>query len=147
MNALRTLLAADLNKAVLFASCVSGRARKIVASRSSPLFAVNCALDAIEAFEATVMASAGTTPSSTDVAAAALNRRFRPWWKHPRWHVHHWQINVSLFRNLRRMVQPCATCGKPLGFGYCPHSSGGKHHHSECLGIGEVAVSDFEAGR
>jgi len=79
--------------------------------------------------------------------AAALNRRFRPWWKHPRWHVHHWQINVSLFRNLRRMVQPCATCGKPLGFGYCPHSSGGKHHHSECLGIGEAAVSDFEAGR
>lgn len=79
--------------------------------------------------------------------AAALNRHFRPWWKHPRWHVHHWQINVSLFRNLRRMVQPCATCGKPLGFGYCPHSSGGKHHHAECLGIGEAAFSDFEAGR
>ena len=72
MNALRTLLAADINKAVLFASCVSGRARKIVASRASPLFAVNCALDAIEAFEAAVMASAGMTPSSTDVAAAAL---------------------------------------------------------------------------
>ncbi len=67
--------------------------------------------------------------------AAALNRRFRPWWKHPRWHVHHWKINFHLLRNLRRMVEPCATCRKPLGFGYCPvHDSRGDHH-GECYGI------------
>ena len=67
--------------------------------------------------------------------AACLNRQFRPWWRHPRWHVHHWKINFSLLRNLKRMVQPCATCGKGLGFGYFPTESGGGLHHHECLGI------------
>lgn len=67
--------------------------------------------------------------------ASALNRRFRPWWKHPRWHLHHWKINFDLARNLRRMVQPCATCRRPLGFGYCPTSDGRGLHHSACLGV------------
>lgn len=69
------------------------------------------------------------------LVAGALHRHFRPWWKHPRWHVHHWQINFHLLRNLRRMFQPCGTCKKRLGFGYCPTQSGGKLHHGECLGI------------
>lgn len=64
--------------------------------------------------------------------AAALNRRFRPWWRHPRWHVHHWQINFDVARNLRRMFERCGTCRKPLGFGYCPTSNGNGLHHSEC---------------
>lgn len=73
------------------------------------------------------------------LVAGALHREFRPWWKHPRWHVHHWQIKVDLFRNLKRMVQPCATCGKRLGFGYCPSNPGdGSHHHAECLGLGRA---------
>lgn len=67
--------------------------------------------------------------------AAALNRHFRPWWQHPRWHIHHWKINVDIVRNVRRMFQPCATCRKGLGFGYCPVSTGSGMHHSECLGI------------
>lgn len=66
--------------------------------------------------------------------AAALNRKFRPWWKHPRWHVHHWQVNFDLVRNLKRMFQPCATCRRGLGFGYCPINNGQGLHHSECLG-------------
>lgn len=68
--------------------------------------------------------------------AAALNRWFRPGWRHPRWHVHHWKINFALPRNLRRMFQPCATCGKPLGFGYFPVHDGAGDHHHECHGIG-----------
>lgn len=24
--------------------------------------------------------------------AASLNRYYRPWWRHPRWHVHHWRL-------------------------------------------------------
>lgn len=67
--------------------------------------------------------------------AAALNRRFRSWWRHPRWHVHHWKINFDLPRNLKRMVHPCATCGKRLGFGYSPVSDGRGLHHHECAGI------------
>jgi hypothetical protein len=67
--------------------------------------------------------------------AAAMHRRFKPWWKHPRWHVHHWRVNFDLVRNLKRMLQPCATCRKPLGFGYCPIDDGMGLHHHECLGV------------
>ena len=68
--------------------------------------------------------------------AASLNREFRPWWKHPRWHVHHWQVRFDLVHNLKRMFQRCATCRKRLGFAYCPTVRvTGSHHHSECLGV------------
>lgn len=67
--------------------------------------------------------------------AGALHRRFKPWWKHPRWHVHHWQMNFDLPRNLRRMlIDKCGTCGKRLGWNYCPTLSNSLHHHGECLG-------------
>jgi hypothetical protein len=65
--------------------------------------------------------------------AQHYRRAVRPWWEHPRWHVHHWKINFHLLRNLRRMVEPCATCRKPLGFGYCPTADSRGSHHSECI--------------
>jgi hypothetical protein len=68
--------------------------------------------------------------------AGAMHRRFRPWWRHPRWHVHHWQVNFHIVRNVRRMFQPCGTCGHALGFGCCPTRSAGALHHGECLGHG-----------
>lgn len=70
--------------------------------------------------------------------AGALHRQYRPWWKHPRWHVHHWQIHINLFRSLSRMLfERCATCGKTLGWAYCPVNLGdGKHHHHECANVG-----------
>ncbi|AXU20361.1 hypothetical protein C7W88_16915 [Novosphingobium sp. THN1] len=69
--------------------------------------------------------------------AGALHRRFKPWWKHPRWHVHHWKVNFHLPRNLRRMlIDKCGTCGKRLGWNYCPVSDGSKLHHSDCYGMG-----------
>jgi len=77
--------------------------------------------------------------------AGALHRRFKPWYRHPRWHVHHWQVQVHLFRNLKRMVEPCATCGKGLGFGYSPHVNGDGAHHSECLGIRACATEKATA--
>ena len=71
--------------------------------------------------------------------AAALNRRFRPWWRHPRWHVHHWKVNIDLARNLRRMFQRCDGCGNRLGFGYSPTVGGGRAFHSGCYGKGGPA--------
>lgn len=73
--------------------------------------------------------------SAVRTIAACLNRRFRPWWKHPRWHVHHWKINFDLARNLRRAFEPCATCRKPLGFGCSPYGDDRGHHHLACSGI------------
>lgn len=68
--------------------------------------------------------------------AAALHRRFKPWWRHPRWHVHHWEVNIDLVRNVRRMFQRCAGCGKRFSFGYCPTSfswdGNGPYFHGEC---------------
>lgn len=80
------------------------------------------------------LSSVDSTEALVGLIAAAMHRRFKPWWKHPRWHVHHWRIHVNLVRNLKRMLEPCATCHRPLGFGYCPTSSGGQLHHGECLG-------------
>lgn len=75
--------------------------------------------------------------SMVRLIAAALNRKFRPWWRHPRWHVHHWKINVNLWRNLKRAtVERCGTCKKSLGFNCCPVDPGdGSLHHDDCLGI------------
>lgn len=76
--------------------------------------------------------------------AAALHRHFKPWWKHPRWHVHHWKVNFDLARNLRRMFQRCAGCGERLGFGYCPTSMGwganSPLYHSECANSGAAVA-------
>ena len=80
------------------------------------------------------LSSIDSAKQAVHLIAAALGRRFRPWWKHPRLHVHHWQIKFNLPRNLRRMVQACAGCGKRLGFGYCPTSVGGKLYHGGCYG-------------
>lgn len=80
------------------------------------------------------LSSVEDSESVVRLIAAALNRQFRPWWKHPRWHVHHWRINFNLARNIRRMVEPCATCGKALGFGYSPIRNDDGCHHFECLG-------------
>lgn len=64
--------------------------------------------------------------------AGALARNFKPWWKHPRWHIHHWRVNFDLPRNLRRMVQRCDHCGARLGFGRSPSIVGGKICHGDC---------------
>ena len=73
---------------------------------------------------------------------AALTRRFRPWWRHPRWHVHHWQINFDLWRNLRRAtVERCGTCRKAIGFNICPiKTSAETYHHSDCFQEAERAA-------
>ena len=77
----------------------------------------------------------------------------RPWWRHPRWHVHHWSIRVPLIQRLKRFLfSRCATCGKRFPWGYAPISSSwhgpgprwfrGEEdvHHHECVGAGVAEV-------
>lgn len=39
-------------------------------------------------------------------------RERRPWYRHPRWHFWHWEIQVHALQTLRRVLfDRCATCG------------------------------------
>lgn len=70
------------------------------------------------------------------VARQILAER-RPWFRHPKWHIHHWRIQVHCLQKLRRwLFERCAGCGKGYSWGYCPTSNwGGKPTwHSECYG-------------
>jgi hypothetical protein len=71
------------------------------------------------------------------LTAAALNRHFRPWWKHPRWHFWHWKFQVHPWQQFKRWAfHRCAHCKKGFKWGYCPTSHGGDSiYHSECSSI------------
>ena len=73
-------------------------------------------------------------------------RQRRPWYRKPRWHVWHWQLqweDVLIFK--RWAFSKCAGCGKGFSWGYSPtttswHGTGPRWfrsephvYHSECL--------------
>ena len=112
-------------------ACASWLRRKFTSKRNVDQIAFDLALNPTDN-----LSTADDPARLIRLVAGALHRKFKPWWKHPRWHVHHWQVNFDIARNLKRMVQPCGTCGKRLGFGYCPTRSGdGALHHGNCVGI------------
>ncbi len=42
-------------------------------------------------------------------------REDRPWWKHPKYHIHHWKIQIHFYDSLRRrLFTRCTFCGKPF---------------------------------
>jgi hypothetical protein len=48
---------------------------------------------------------------------------YRPWYRHPRWHVRHWQIQVHPVQQLKRFLfSRCAVCGKGFRYGESPCS-------------------------
>lgn len=53
----------------------------------------------------------------------AYRRHHRPWWQHPRWHVHHWRIQFHPWQTFRRWAfSRCAGCGGRFAWGECPTS-------------------------
>lgn len=53
--------------------------------------------------------------------ASILLTRARPWWKHPRWHFWHWEINVQPIQAFKRwMWSRCSKCGGRFSWGYAP---------------------------
>lgn len=51
-------------------------------------------------------------------------RAERPWYRHPRWHIHHWRIQVHAIQAFKRWAfSRCAACGKRFPWGYAPISS------------------------
>lgn len=108
----------------------SRRLRYFTKERRVDDVATNLALNPIDN-----LSTAESADGLIRLIAAALSRKFKPWWKHPRWHVHHWQVNFHIVRNVKRMFQKCATCGKAIGFGKSPTVCGNKEHHGDCLGV------------
>jgi hypothetical protein len=45
----------------------------------------------------------------------------RPWYKHPRWHIHHWRVQWHFGQTLHRwLLSRCAKCGRRFPWGYSP---------------------------
>jgi hypothetical protein len=69
-----------------------------------------------------------------DTVYTYILRDIRPWWKHPRWHIHHWKIRFHPWQNFkRRYLLKCCKCGK-RGFKSSPISdwAGTRHWHQHC---------------
>lgn len=50
------------------------------------------------------------------IVAQTFKRARRPWYRHPKWHVHHWRIQITFLDRLRRrLFDRCGTCDKPFG--------------------------------
>ncbi len=66
----------------------------------------------------------------------AYRRHMRPWYRHPRWHVHHWRFQIHPLQRLkRRLFTRCAECRKPFGWNESPVGTwGGKDvWHDHCF--------------
>lgn len=76
----------------------------------------------------------------------------RPWYRHPKWHVWHWRVQVHPVQAFKRWAfSRCASCGGRFAWGESPVStswSGGgprwfrgePHvHHGRCSGLGRLA--------
>lgn len=81
-------------------------------------------------------------------------RAQRPWYRHPRWHIHHWHLRIDALQNLKRwLFSRCAGCGKKFRYGESPTTTqwNGKGpqwfvseshtYHSECVPL-SMSISE-----
>lgn len=48
-------------------------------------------------------------------------RESRPWYRHPKWHVWHWRLQVHPWQKFRRWaLTRCSVCGRPFAYGESP---------------------------
>lgn len=68
------------------------------------------------------------------IVVCDIMRKTRPWYKHPKWHIHHWNIQFHPLQKIkRRFWDKCSVCGK-RGFKQSAMSdwNGTKLWHQEC---------------
>lgn len=59
------------------------------------------------------------------VVYAWILRSQRPWYRHPRWHVWHWHLQIHPLQSFRRwLLTRCAGCGKRFKWGETPTGTG-----------------------
>lgn len=65
-------------------------------------------------------------------------RETRPWYRHPRWHVHHWRLQVPFLKELwRSLFRRCDKCGGRFKWNesVCGDWSGNAIRHMDCAGV------------
>lgn len=70
----------------------------------------------------------------TSIVLADIMRKLRPWYRHARWHIHHWKIQFHPWQQFRRRHwDMCCVCGK-RGFKESAMSDwdGTKMWHQSC---------------
>lgn len=98
----------------------------------------------------------GIAPRADRIASAAsvvygcILRWTRPWYRHPRWHVWHWRLQVHPWQKIRRrLFDRCAECGGHFGWNESPIGTwgGDRIWHSRCDRAGMTpAGPDGEGG-
>lgn len=64
------------------------------------------------------LASVEAAETVLRLMAGALARKFKPWWRHPRWHVHHWKFQVHPWQQFKRWAfARCSDCRKGFKWG------------------------------
>lgn len=79
----------------------------------------------------------------TSVVLADIMRKLRPWYKHPRWHIHHWRLMFPFFRSLYRLyIERCDMCNQRFGRqSVFTDWDGAKHWCEKCNRSRNVAAS------
>lgn len=55
--------------------------------------------------------------------AKHILRERRPWYRHPRWHINHWQVQIHPVMHFKRWAfSRCSQCGGRFGWGVSPLS-------------------------
>lgn len=56
--------------------------------------------------------------SMASMVYGCILRWTQPWWQHPRWHIHHWQIQIHCIGSFKRWAfSRCCKCGKGFKWG------------------------------
>lgn len=62
--------------------------------------------------------------STASCIYAWIARSQRRWWQHPRWHIHHWKIQLHGLQKLKRwLFSRCSKCGRRFRYGEWPVTS------------------------
>jgi len=55
------------------------------------------------------------------IMAGRILRNRRRWYRHPRWHLSHWKIQIHGVQHFKRWAfSRCGTCGERFSWGYSP---------------------------
>ena len=71
----------------------------------------------------------------------------RPWWKHPKWHIWHWRIQIPFLQQLKRVtIERCAKCGRRFSWNECVIGSwsGTQIWHDRCDDSAKVTLKGKE---